>query len=113
MLLSEIAYVVKQSTAGLILEPCLSPRLAKRLTGEAGTDYVHLGDIVDDIAYVGEYIEAPWLAPIGLKYLSRVLVDVSGEDALMTQLVHGGMEASDATEEVDESHCGLSYSGGS
>jgi hypothetical protein len=104
VLLSEIAYVVEQSAAGLILKPCLCPGLAKRLAWEAGTDYVHLRDIVDDIAYVGEYIEAPWLAPVGLIGLSGMLVDVSGEDAFMAQLVQGSMEASDATEEVGESH---------
>ena len=104
MLLSEIAYVVEQSAAGLILKPCLCPGLAKRLAWEAGTDYVHLRDIVDDIAYVGEYIEAPWLAPIGLKHLSCVLIDVGGEYALVAQLVQGGVESTDATEEVGESH---------
>ena len=33
-----------------------------------------------------------------------MLVDVCGEDALVAQLVQGGVEASDATEEVGESH---------
>ena len=104
MLLSEIAYVVKQSAAGLVLEPLLCPGLAERLTLEAGTDYVHLRDIVDDVAYVREDVEASWLAPIGLVDLSGMLVDVGGEDALVTQLVQGGVEASDATEEIGESH---------
>ena len=104
MLLSEVADVVEQGAAGLILKPFLCPGLAERLTGEAGTDYVHLRDIVDDVAYVREDVEAPWLAPIGLVDPNGMLVDVGGEDALVAQLVQGGVEASDATEEIGESH---------
>ena len=104
MLLSKVADVVEQGAAGLILEPFLCPGLAERLTWEAGTDYVHLRDIVDDVAYVREDVEAPWLAPIGLEDLSGMLVDVGGEDAFVAHLVQGGVEASNATEEVGESH---------
>ena len=104
MLLSKVADVVEQGAAGLILKPFLCPGLAERLTWEAGTDYVHLRDIVDDVAYVREDVEAPWLAPIGLEDLSGMLVYVGGEDTLVTQLVQGGVESSDTTEEVGESH---------
>ena len=104
MLLSEVADVVEQGATGLILEPFLCPGLAERLTWEAGTDYVHLRDIVDDVAYVREDVEAPWLAPIGLEDLSGMLVDVGGEDAFVAHLVQGGVEASDTTEEIGETH---------
>ena len=104
MLLSEVADVVEQGAAGLILKPFLCPGLAERLTWEAGTDYVHLRDIVDDVAYVREDVEASWLAPIGLVDLSGMLVYVCGEDAFVTKLVQGGVEASDATEEIGKSH---------
>ena len=104
MLLSEVADVVEQGAAGLILKPFLCPGLAERLTWEAGTDYVHLRDIVDDVAYVREDVEAPWLAPIDLEDLSGMLVDVGGEDAFVAHLVQGGVETSNATEEVGESH---------
>ena len=36
-----------------------------------------------------------------------VLVDVCGEDALMAKPVEGGMEAADATKQVDEPHKSL------
>ena len=104
MLLSEVADVVEQGAAGLILKPFLCPGLAERLTWEAGTDYVHLRDIVDYITDIAENVEAPRLAPVGLVDLSGMLVNVRGEDAFVAQLVQGGVEASDATEEVGESH---------
>ena len=104
MLLSEVADVVEQGAASLVLEPFLGPRLAERLAGEACADYVHLRDIVDYITDITENVEAPRLAPIGLVDLSGMLVYVCGEDAFVTKLVQGGVETSDATEEIGESH---------
>ena len=104
MLLSEVADVVEQGAAGLILKPFLCPGLAERLTWEAGTDDIHLWNVVEHVPDIALDVEAPWLAPVGLVDLSGILVDVCGEDALVAQLVQGGVEASDATEEVGESH---------
>ena len=104
MLLSEVADVVEQGAAGLVLEPLLRPGLAERLTWEAGTDDIHLRNVVEHVPDIALDIEAPWLAPVGLVDLSGMLVNVRGEDAFVAQLVQGGVEASDATEEVGESH---------
>lgn len=98
------ANVVEKRPSCLIFESFLGSRFAERLTREASTDDVHFGNVIEYIPDVAVDIKATWLAPISFVCLCRMLVNVGCKNALMTESVEGGVEAADATKQVNKAH---------
>ena len=95
---------MEKSPSCLVSEPFLGSRFAEWLAREASTDDVHFGNVIEYISDVAVDIKATWLTPICLVGFCCVLVNVGGEDTLVTEPVEGGMETADATKQVNKAH---------
>ena len=84
VLLENLHYFVKQSSARPVSTPVLVPRFGERLTGESSTQNVMLRDLLLEVPDVAVY-DCVGLTEILLVQLPELVIDLGHEHTLVSK----------------------------